>query len=504
MAADYTPGLRRAALEQDARIQVGPGTSASDRADYHGSIWRDQIDDLKVVRDLYAGTRAMIAEGEKYLPAHPKEDPDDYRRRLARAKLFNAMARTVGGFTGMVFRKSPNLQDDVPPEIVEHAQNIDLRGQALEVFARGVFEETLLAGHVFIHIDAPRAADPSEVNGSLAQIAALGRRPFWRIVRKDSVINAQWDYVGGRPVLTRVVIHEQDTEADGTYGEREVDRFRELLPGGGLLWERDGDGLTLVDEWTSSVDEIPLVPVYANPSNPDFLQSVPPLMDLAWENIEHYQVRSDHRHALGFASIPLPVFIGQARRDVEWGANRAIFLPDPQAKAMLLESSGASIAESRQELKDIELRMTALGLQHLVQGRGVQKTAEEDRNQRTEVWSSLAAMARGLRDGLENALQLHAKYLGLPDGGRLQVNKDFDALSISPQMAAQLLAMQERGVITRETLWDVLIRGEVLPETFDPEQEGAQLDASAMDEITRTLEVLRAREEAPAEEEADG
>ena len=147
--------------------------------------------------------------------------------------------------------------------------------------------------------------------------------------------------------------------------------------------------------------------------------------------------------------------------------------------------------------------MTALGLQHLVQGQSVQKTAEEDRNQRTEVWSSLAAMARGLRDGLENALQLHAAYLGLPDGGRIEVNKDFDALSISPQMAAQLLAMQERGVLARETLWDILIRGEVLPETFDADEESERLDTSAMAEITRTMAVLRAQEEAPVEEDEE-
>jgi hypothetical protein len=479
--AEYTPALLRAAREQDARIMVGPQSDAADRPDYISELWAAQFPHVKLVRDLYGGTFQMRKEGEEYLPRHPKEERGDYDRRLRRAVLFNAVRRTVSGYVGMVFRRSPVLQDDVPEVIVDHAYNIDLQGNDLSVFARDAFEAAVLDGHCFIHIDAPVATDERQVSGSLAEIRAQNRRPFWRIVNKTAVINARWELVDGEQRLTMVIIAETVTEPTGEYGEAVVEQFRELYPGGWRLWRRDDDRLVLYDEGMTTLPYVPLVPVYANRTA--WLMSEPPLVDLAYENVEHWQVRSDHRHALGFASIPIPVFIGQQRKDIEWGANRAIFLPSENAKAQMLESSGSSIGESRQELSDIERRMNALGLQHLINGSGVQKTAEEDRNERVEAWSNLAAMARGLRDGLENALQVHADYLGLPGGGSCEVNDDFDALAISPQMADVLLRMVGAGQLTVETMWSILVAGEVLPETFDPEAEMERLALQGMAQL---------------------
>jgi hypothetical protein len=483
--AEYTPALLRAAREQDARIMIGPASAAADRPDYRSVMWSAQVPHVKLCRDLYHGTHSMRAAGEEYLPKHPKEERGDYDRRLRRAVLFNAVRRTVQGYVGMVFRRSPVLKADVPDLIKEQAYNIDLQGNDLSIFARDVFEAAVLDGHCFIHVDAPIATDPRQVDGSLAEVRAQNRRPFWRLVEKTAVINARWEFVDGEQRLTMVVVSEMATEPAGEYGEQTVEQYRELYPGGWRIWRKDDDRLVLHDEGISTLPYIPLVPVYANRTG--WMMSEPPLVDLAYENVEHWQVRSDHRHALGFASIPIPVFIGQQRKDIEWGANRAIFLPSENAKAQMLESSGASIGESRQELADIEQRMTALGLQHLVKTGRVQKTAEEDRNERVEQWSNLAAMARGLRDGLETALQVHADYLGLGEGGSCDVNDDFDAMAISPQMADVLLKMVASGQLTTETMWAILIAGEVLPETFDPETETERLAVQGMAQLEAVM-----------------
>jgi hypothetical protein len=458
--------------------------TSEDRVDYVSVLNRRQQPTVDLVRDLYGGTETMRAAGEKYLPKHPAEEDQDYRRRLARAKLFNAVRRTAQAYVGMVFRRMPVLGEGVTPDFEVAAENIDLQGRALGVFARDVFLHAILDGHTFIYVDAPQVNDPRQVEGSLADVRRSGRRPFWRHILKQDVINAQWDFEEGRPVLNRVVIRESETERLGTYGEREVDRYRELVPGEVLVWRREGRGFQLESRSPTSINFVPLVPVYTNRTG--FLESEPPLVDLAHENVEHWQVRSDHRYALGFASVPLPCFIGQKKKDIEWGANRAIFLPNPEAKAQILESSGAGLAHSRQELQDIKQNMSALGLANLVRDRSVQKTAEEDRNERAESHSNLQAMALGLRDALEESMLVHARYTtpSATTGGSIEVNKDFETLAMSPQWGRVLLDMVTTGKLREETMWQALIAGEVLPETFDPEVERALLESGGFDDLT--------------------
>lgn len=487
--SDYTAAHRKA-KERTEAVTVSEGSSELGAGvDFRNALHERQRPALKLVRDVFGGTDSLREEASRYLPQHVMEGSDEYAQRKKRAVLFNAYKRTVQAMVGMVFRRDPILDDDVPARIAQHAENIDLQGRALTVFARDAFEDAMIAGHTFVLVDAPTVSNQREVRGTLADVNRSGRRPYWVHVKKDDVINVRWVFEAGEPVLELAVICEPAVVPSGPFGEEEVVRYRELRPGMFKLWRKEGNEFQLEAEGETSVERIPLVPIYTNRTG--FFESAPPLLDLAHENVEHYQVRSDHRHALTFASIPIPVFTGLNAEDMEWGAGRSIFLPHPESSAQMLESGGGAIGESRKELKDIEARMAALGLSMLVRETRAAETAEAKAIDKAESDSQLIAMAKALQDGLMNAVNLHAEYLGEESGGTITVNDDFESMSISPDQARLLLEAVEKSVLSRHTYWLELERGGLLRSGFDAEEEAERLAREAGAEIEMLAEAMR-------------
>ncbi|HMP83957.1 MAG TPA: hypothetical protein PKA41_14760, partial [Verrucomicrobiota bacterium] len=61
-------------------------------------------------RDVFAGEDAVKAAGERYLPKLDSQTTDEYSAYKARASFFNATARTVDGFVGLIFRREPSVK----------------------------------------------------------------------------------------------------------------------------------------------------------------------------------------------------------------------------------------------------------------------------------------------------------------------------------------------------------------------------------------------------------
>lgn len=458
-----------------------------------GKAHERQKEAVEIVRDVYEGTLRMREKGAKYLPRFPKETTGDYERRRKKAVLYNATRRTVEGLTGMVFRKDPQLSEDVPSEIEEHTDNIDLAGRSLDVFARDFFEASLLDGHAHIFVDYQRT-DDSEIR-TLADEQQMGVRPYWVMLEKQDVLSWRTRSVNGRPVLTQLVWRETIVRPDGEFGEEEVTRYRVYQrvaaedEGTGevraavewQIWEEKEDGEVVPVE--SGLMDIPVIPLATGYTNrTGFLESDPPLLDLALENVRHYQARSDRAHVLHFASVPIPFFSGVEMDELKWGPNHAISTENEQAAAQILEPSGNGLEEGRLELQDIEQRMAALGLAMLQRDTRAAETAEARRIEKSETDSSLSAAARGLEGALEEALSYHALWMDREDadGGSASVNRDFESQMLDPQMVTTLSGLVGRGQLSVETMWDILERGEILPDDFDPDMERDRLMGTAV------------------------
>ena len=453
----------------------------SDSPNFKSGAYLTQAPMWELVTDIATGTAHVRALKEKYLPKMPLEDVKEYERRLQSTELFNGVGRTVKGLTGMVFRRDPVLGDDVPKSFVTDWENVDNAGTHGDVFSRVAFNEGLKRGHVCILVDAP----PTPEGMTLADEQKLGWRPYWVMVLPENILSWRVSTVNGKTMVTQVVIRTAVTEPRGQFGEQSAVEYRVYRvdhPDGVTplvtwqLWRAGSDSvIRMVGEGAiRNQTEVPLAVAYLG-EKVGLLQSVPPLVDLAYTNIAHYQVRSDHRHSLHKASIPILVFVNRNAVDTEQEISVNVGIDvGKDGDVKYVEHSGSALGQTRMELKDLEVQMAAQGLAMLQSETRSAETAEAKRIDKAEQDSSLAVAARGMQDCLELAQQYHSNYRK-EQGGSIKVNQDFESLNFDPAMIAALLNLHVANVWSLETLWDALEAGGIQPQDFDRNMERLRL-----------------------------
>nr|WP_175472321.1 DUF4055 domain-containing protein [Pseudomonas sp. NFACC25] len=109
--------------------------------------------------------------------------------------------------------------------------------------------------------------------------------------------------------LTEIRIKESAVVADGEWGEKEVTRVRVFKRDGEVVtWSvYDGeDGSPIALEQPFALKEIPVVAVHSSPVVASGeLMAAPPLIDLAYGNVQHWQEKSDQLNILRVARIPV-------------------------------------------------------------------------------------------------------------------------------------------------------------------------------------------------------
>lgn len=473
----------------------------------------------KLCRDVNVGTEALRDDAnlDTYVPKGPAETTDERKARAYRAEVFPMFKDTIKGLVGLALRKPPVLGDDVPQSIVDLAENIDGAGTALPIFVRRLFADALNVGHVGLLVDVPKVTSDKPM--TIRQQKEIGLRPYWVMVKAEQIINWRTQVINGSVVLTLLVIQEVIDEPVGDFGTVSVLRYR--------VFRRDElTGLINYELWTQVdthkdpeldaegtlvMTRIPFVVCYGG-DRIGPLQSLPPLIDLAYTNIAHFQVLSDHRSAIHASSNPILVTKGRT------GA--APVTPDPNAPttiagqsfdnpaiagvtpsaptlvlgtstgidvgkegdAKYIEHSGQAIGGSRQELVDIETRGAAQGLSMLQRDTRAAQTAETERLQRNEKDAQLANAVGSLKDLLETGLAFTAIFMGESTGGSVEIDMSFADSVITDARIDTLNKVVVANNLTRWTFWDLLIKGGILPDDFDKEAEEQKL--SALDQLT--------------------
>lgn len=396
--------------------------------------------DLSLVRALYGGFQALYAERGTYLPQHPAEDPKDYLIRAARPTFYNAFGRTVRALTGIVFTTSPE-PDGVPSQILElYEDDIDNQGTAGDTFLRHTFQDGLITGLAGILVDQ----DTLEGEGKTrADELDAGIRPFWSLIRMDDIVSFRTVVEDGKTLLGQLVLRERRQIPFGDFGVKVVERLRvfrripkkpagdsgDSLPASVTedAYEKNDKGTWAVVRARTlpTVEEIPFAPIYTGRT--DFMDASPPLVDLAYVNLLHYQMWSDLAHAAHVANVPVLFGVGLDEDEIQLGPNRAILVKsgDEHTTLRWLETTGASLGSTRSILADLEEQMAALGLGMLQRKSRAAETAEKASLDRKEQDSTLAAIVGDLENGVELALFWTAQYVGLPSGGRLSFARDF-------------------------------------------------------------------------------
>ncbi|MBF0335583.1 MAG: DUF4055 domain-containing protein [Alphaproteobacteria bacterium] len=255
--------------------------------------------------------------------------------------------------------------------------------------------------------------------------------------------------------------------------QRAVERVRVLEPGRWQVWRPvSPDGAwAVVEEGRTSLAEIPLVTVYAD--RVGFMEAAPPLEDLAWLNLEHWQIRSDQRNALNVTSFPILAAAGWNRDgdgQVEFGPNKFLTTGDPAGRFYYVESGGAHLAAGRAELEALEEAMRLFGLQFETTHGGA-ATATGRAIDAAEGAAPLKAWARAMADALENMLVLFARWQGLGEDGGSVTTEPESGLPPGGGDVEALLAARQAGDLSRATLLGELKRRRVLADDVDPAGE---------------------------------
>jgi hypothetical protein len=435
--------------------------------------------DWELARALLGGTRAMREAGQKYLPKWPNEDQKAYDCRLASAVLFPAYKRTVDTLTGKPFAEPITLGDDVPTNIAEWTQDIDLRGRNIDAFAADLMESALGYGICGILVDYPKTRDEQ---GRLlyptraAEIAA-GVRPYFIQIHPWQVLGWRDEYRDGAWQLTQLRLMECVDEPDGEYGVKSVNQVRVLTPG---AWElqRQNDKKDWVryDSGTTSLDIIPYVPVYGQRTA--FMTGRPPLIEVANLNVAHWQCASDQQTILHMARVPILAVIG-VNDDFEMtvGAASAVKIP-ADGDIKWVEHTGRAIEAGASELESIEERMRQAGAELLVLRPG-KITATQTATENAVGMCALQRIASNLEDALDQALQIAALWVGEKSGGSVRLFKDFAAASLADASTQILLDSAKARKISDKTYFAEIQRRGIVSADIDWQDEKTLIDAQA-------------------------
>jgi len=438
---------------------------------------------------LMGGTEAMRKAGKTLLPKAPAESEAAYEERRRVSTLYGAYRRTVETMASRPFCEPIKLGEDIPAELVPLLENVDLEGRDLQSFALGVFQTALADGLSHVLVEFPTTTGVQ----TLADEKAIGARPYFVHLNPRNVLGWRAERIQGVMTLTMLRLMECITEPVGQWGTVEIAQVRVLERHRWTTYRTNDKGeWVLFDEGPVTIGCIPLATVYTGRTG--FLTAVPPLLPLAYLNVEHWQSASDQQNILHVARVPILFAAGFGKDALTIGAGAAVSNDAPDAKLMYVEHSGAAIDAGRESLVDLEKRMAALGAELLLSdSAAAAQTATKTDSDDASTHSALAAMVNDLEDSLSAALGYMAQWAGLGDeGGTVELDGDFT--TANPLDVQSLVAAHTAGSISSQTLFEEFRRLGLIDEDLDWEEEMARL---ALDRAVAT-EVAKATAEATA------
>ena len=446
-----------------------------------------------LVESLMGGTTAMRAAGVTYLPQDDKESNPNYNARLQRSFLLNAFARTVRSMTGKPFSKPIVLREGADPRLAELVEDIDKEGRKLNLFMEEVFRTAMQYGLSHFLVDMPQS---TKANPTLADDIVEKRRPYWVHYKPRQLIGYKSKRVGSQQMLTQIRLKEITMEEDGDYGEVEVVRVREIGLTYYIVWRQvqvDGVSQWVIEsEGPMTLGFIPFFTIYTG--RVGFQLANPPLEDLAWMNVAHWQSSSDQRQILHTARIPILFSsgLGEDASSLVIGPNRHIQGPE-NSSMKYVEHTGAAIDSGRQDLLDLEDNMRLMGLELLMPMNGGGQTATAKALDYADINSPLQFMALGMQDAVDLGLWASSQWMKLPSTAtaKVKVNTDFgitlrDAADVQGPIQARIA-----GEISRQTFWRELKRRNILADDFDEKAEETLVRTEEEDMLRQQAETFK-------------
>ena len=447
----------------------------------------DMMKGWEIMKAVTEGTDYLRTNSESFLPLEPREDYDAYLARVNRAVFSPFTQRLIRAATGLVLRKPITLTGD-PYWTEMFKMDVDGRKSDLDEYARRLLMCSLTYGQSHILVDYPAPSGAV----SLAEERQQNRRPYWIEVDPNNLYGWRLDRESNYGNLIQVRIGEKAVLPDGQFGEKVFDQVRVIEPGSYRVFRKKeqieemydvSDGSSAgsfeagsadkdykqVEFGSFSLGEIPLVTIYSGKT--DNLVSKPPLLDIAYLNLAHFQRQADLIHSLHVASQPMLVMEGydDQTKDLAISVNYAM-ATQPGNKIYYVEPASSAFDAQSAEIKELQMQMATLGISTLSQQKFVAESADARRLDRVDTNSMLAMVSMELEQKLQKAFNLSAEYVGI-EPPEIKISRDFDIERLIGQDITALTSLFDQQVIDREEFRDILVQGEVLPSANEAKSE---------------------------------
>ncbi|MCH2310704.1 MAG: DUF4055 domain-containing protein [SAR202 cluster bacterium] len=447
----------------------------------------DMMKGWEIMKAVTEGTDYLRTNSESFLPLEPREDYDAYLARVNRAVFSPFTQRLIRAATGLVLRKPITLTGD-PYWTEMFKMDVDGRKSDLDEYARRLLMCSLTYGQSHILVDYPAPSGAV----SLAEERQQNRRPYWIEVDPNNLYGWRLDRESNYGNLIQVRIGEKAVLPDGQFGEKVFDQVRVIEPGSYRVFRKKeqieemydvSDGSSAgsfeagsadkdykqVEFGSFSLGEIPLVTIYSGKT--DNLVSKPPLLDIAYLNLAHFQRQADLIHSLHVASQPMLVMEGydDQTKDLAISVNYAM-ATQPGNKIYYVEPASSAFDAQSAEIKELQMQMATLGISTLSQQKFVAESADARRLDRVDTNSMLAMVSMELEQKLQKAFNLSAEYVGI-EPPEVKISRDFDIERLIGQDITALTSLFDQQVIDREEFRDILVQGEVLPSANEAKSE---------------------------------
>lgn len=462
-----------------------------------------------IIDDLCGGTTTMRARGRTYLPQYPKEENDSYASRLNRGFLFNGVRDAIEKVVAGPFEKPVTLNGDLPSGIAGIEADADRAGRSLTDFCRDWFFDAVSHGMSHVLVEYPPITGTPDRR---TERLGLGVRPYLVDIKAPQLISAKKRRASnGQFVLSQVRYKETIAEDDGDYGECDANYIRvinaapEGTESGTVELHREtdpGSGNYVMDGEPQEYryPGIPLVTLYTRRTG--FMTARPPFEDLAWLNIEHWQKKTAHSHALEAVGFAVLAFFGVDLEDLPetlcFGPHSILGIPGEGVDAKFLEHSGAGIGALEAYTDKLVEKMVALGLRPHVE-QAPSRTATGESITAAREHSVAQSWAMNLAESIVKVYEHAATWTKetLPEDFSANVHDDFGPGLAAGEEIADLISMRQMDppAITHEQFLREAVRLGRVSKTLDPEDHVEAVHKELADRDARETELMRRRDE---------
>lgn len=448
--------------------------------DYRHPAYTEFLPEWEMIGDCVDGERKVKQKKTKYLPnpstKPEKDDPDGkrYEDYLKRAAFINATGRTLFGLIGIAFNKAPKIE--LTGGISDLSTDADGEGQPLAQLIRDALSQTLQRGRDGILTDYTSTG---------VQTEARKGRPVLRLFTAKQIIN--WRVTKGKTSL--VVIHYIEPRDDPDSFEITFDKYwieLRLIDGKARsrLWtDAGGDGIQagelreLRDSTGKPLNELPWS--WIGSSNNDHTPDAPPLADIAYTNIKHYQAEADIAEAAHTVGQPMVAITGMSQ---QWakdflpdgfvvGSRKGISLPkDADLKFVQPEDRNliVTVAERR------EAQLAMLGAK-LVERNTSARTATQAGDEAQTDNSILSLCAGNVEQAINRALKFAIAFSGSGEGS-VELNKRYEIANLDSAAITALMSAVQSNNMRKIDFIRYQQRMGLVPATDNPDDVLDELD----------------------------